>query len=349
MVFFDCDYNNGCHPAVLKRLGETNGEYTSTYGFDRFSDSAREKIRAAANDPDAGVFFLAGGTQANSTVIDSMLEPWQGVVSADTGHINVHEAGAVEYTGHKVFSLPSGEGENAGKIIPKALEDFLAGWHSDETCDHMAEPALVYISFPTELGTIYKAAELKEIHDICHRFGARLFVDGARLAYGLASKESDVDLPFLASHCDAFYIGGTKCGALCGEAVVFPKGRVPAHFFTRVKQHGALLAKGRLIGVQFDALFTDGLYTEIGKHADGLAAKIPVLFEKYGVGKVFAPSPTNQQFILVRRDAMEALKKDVCFEKWAPAEGGYDLCRFVTSWATADCDMESLENILKAL
>ena len=345
MIFLDCDYNNGCHEDILKRFAETNDEYTGTYGFDRFSSRAKEKIREACADPLAEVFFLAGGTQTNSTVIDCMLERWQGVVAAETGHINVHEAGAVEYTGHKVFALPSED----GKISPDALGAFLQGWHSDETRDHMAEPALVYISFPTELGTLYPASELDRLYCICHSFGARLFVDGARLAYALEAEGNDIDLPFLASHCDAFYIGGTKCGALCGEAVVFPGGRAPEHFFTRIKQHGALLAKGRLVGLQFDTLFSDGLYSRIGRHADGLAVLIPALFEKYGIGRVLTPSRTNQQFLLVRKDAMEALKEKVAFEKWGPYDDEYDFCRFVTSWATKRQDIESLESVLRGI
>lgn len=345
MIYLDCDYNNGCHPAILERLRETNDIYTGTYGFDEFSASARDKIRSASGDPDAGVFFLAGGTQTNATVIDCLLKPWQGVVAARTGHISVHEAGAVEYTGHKVFELPSED----GKIQAGALKALLSEWHSDETRDHMAEPALVYISFPTELGTLYAARELEEIYDVCRAFGAGLFIDGARMAYGLAADGNDVSLPFLASHCDAFYIGGTKCGALCGEAVVFPRGNVPEKFFTRVKQHGALLAKGRLAGVQFDTLFTDGLYREIGRHADVLAVEIPRLFSKYSIGYAPTPSLTNQQFLLVRKDALEALAAEVSFEKWAPHDDEYDFCRFVTSWATKRQDLEKLEEILSKI
>ena len=344
MLRFDCDYNNGCHPEVLGRLVATNGEYSGTYGADAFSEGAKARIRAACGDPSAEVFFLAGGTQTNATVIDCLLQPWQGVVAAETGHIAVHEAGAVEYTGHKVITLP----EHDGRIASAELEALMAAFRSDETNTHMAEPALVYISFPTEVGTLYPAKELAEIHGVCRKYGMKLFVDGARLAYGLEAAGNDVSLEYLAAHCDAFYIGGTKCGALCGEAVVFPRGGAPVRFFTRIKQHGALLAKGRVTGVQFDALFTGGLYSRIGRHADELAMRLQEVFRRHGIaaGK---PSATNQQFFILTDSLAEALGRHAAFEKWSPVAPGKALCRFVTSWATTEEDIDRLDEILETI
>lgn len=345
MLFFDCDYNNGMHPAILRRFGETNGEYTSTYGYDVFSASARERIREACGDPSADVFFLAGGTQTNSVVIDCLLKPWQGVVSAVTGHINVHEAGAIEYTGHKVFALP----EHDGRISARELEALVSGIQADETFEHMADPALVYISFPSETGTLYTAAELADIRAVCGKYGLKLFIDGARLGYGLAAEGNDVTLKYLAAHCDAFYIGGTKVGAICGEAVVFPRSGAPEHFFTRIKQHGALLAKGRLVGLQFDTLFTDGLYMQIGRDADGLAMRLRDIFTRYGLSEPASSSKTNQQFFILEHRVIEKLRKEVCFEKWAPVDATHDMVRFVTSWATTHEDVDALENLIRKL
>ena len=341
MLHFDCDYNNGCHPEVMDALLRTNGEFSGTYGFDAFSDKAKAAIRKACGDPTADVFFLGGGTQTNSTVIDSLLKPWQGVVAAGSGHIAVHEAGAVEYTGHKVLTLP----EHDGRIVAEELEDLLAAYRADETFEHMVEPGLVYISFPTEVGTLYTAKELSDIHGVCGKYGIKLFVDGARLAYGLEAEGNDVSLEYLTAHCDAFYIGGTKCGALCGEAVVFPRGGAPGRFFSRIKQHGALFAKGRLNGVQFGALFTDGLYSRIGRHADGLAMKLQAVFRSHGI-PVGKPSATNQQFFILTNAQKAALEKECLFEKWSPIDSEKALYRFVTSWATSDSDIDELDRIL---
>ena len=345
MLYFDCDYNNGMHPAILRRLGETNGAYTATYGYDVFSASAKDRIRQECGDPSADVFFLAGGTQTNSVVIDCLLKPWQGVVSAVTGHINVHEAGAIEYTGHKVFALP----EHDGRISARELEELVSGIQGDETFEHMSDPALVYISFPSETGTLYTASELADIYSVCRKYGLKLFVDGARLGYGLAADGNDVTLKYLAEHCDAFYIGGTKVGAICGEAVVFPRGGAPEHFFTRIKQHGALLAKGRLVGLQFDTLFTDGLYMQIGRHADGLAMRLRDIFSRYGLSEPASSSRTNQQFFILEHGVIAALRKEVCFEKWAPADASHDMVRFVTSWATTPEDVDALEKLIRSL
>ena len=266
---FECDYNNGAHPEVLRKLVETNGRQSLTYGFDEWSEQARGKIRAACGDASADVFFLVGGTQTNATVIDALLRSHEAVISAECGHINVHEAGAIEQSGHKVIALPACD----GKMRTEDLERYMDWFVNDESRDHVAQPGMVYVTFPTEFGTLYTARELQDIHDVCRKYGLKLFVDGARMGYGLAAS-SEVTLPFLAQHSDAFYIGGTKVGALCGEAVVFPRGGAPKGFFSIIKQHGALLAKGRLAGIQFDALFTDNLYLNISRHAVSMAMRL---------------------------------------------------------------------------
>lgn len=343
MLYFNCDYNSGMHPAILKRLEETNLEYTGTYGIDKYSESAKQRIREACGDPDADIFFLIGGTQTNATVIDALLKPWQGAVSAPTGHINVHEAGAIEFTGHKVISLPH---HDDGKIRPHELEEVFRAYRADESRDHIVEPELVYLSFPTELGTMYSAQELTAIHNVTKKYGGRLYIDGARLGYALGAEGNDVTLQYLAEHCEAFYIGGTKVGALFGEAVVFPRHGAPEHFFTFIKQHGALLAKGRITGLQFDTLFTDGLYEEIGRQADALASQIPELFVKNDKGLLAVHSRTNQQFIILTKEFAERLSRHVKFEKWEVVDSEHVMCRFVTSWSTTQQDIESLEEIL---
>ena len=237
MVHLESDYNNGAHEAVLRHFMETNTERTQSYGDDRFSQRARELIREACEAPKAQIWFLAGGTQTNATIIDCVLQPYEGVLCPDTAHINVHEAGAVEFTGHKVIALP----QHDGKLDAGDLRAWLKAYFADETAEHMVRPGMVYITFPTELGTLYTADELQALHDTCREYGLLLYVDGARLAYGLAASK-DVNLPLLARLADIFYIGGTKCGALCGEAVVFPNGDAPSHMLSRIKRHGALLA-----------------------------------------------------------------------------------------------------------
>ena len=253
MISFECDYNNGAHPRVLQHLVETNNEQTLTYGFDIYSERAKKKIQEACGTDEAQVFFLTGGTQTNATVIDGMLRSYEAVITVDTGHIAIHEAGAVEASGHKVIALQPHD----GKLLAADLAAYMEWFVNDESRDHVAQPGMVYISFPTELGTLYTAQELEDIYRICRQYDLPLFIDGARMGYGLAAS-ADVTLPWLARHCDVFYIGGTKVGALCGEAVVFSQMRAPRCFFTIVKRHGALLAKGRLTGVQFDALFEPG-------------------------------------------------------------------------------------------
>ena len=339
MISFTCDYCEGAHPLILEALQKTNMVQVQGYGEDPFCLSAKEKIRAACGCPEAGVYFLVGGTQTNSTVIDAMLRGYEGVIAVETGHIAVHESGAVEFSGHKVITLP----QHAGKMDPEEMEAWLARFHSDETWPHMVYPGMVYISFPTEYGTIYSKAELGRIHDICRRYDIPLFIDGARLGYGLASPQCDLTLPELARLCDVFYIGGTKVGALCGEAVVFPRGNVPPHFFTTVKQHGALMAKGRLLGIQFDTLFTDDLYFRISRNAIGHAMRVKELFR----GRLYIDSYTNQQFPILTASEAESLKDKVQFEVWEKLPGGRLVTRFATSWATTTEQVDYLESLLK--
>lgn len=341
MLSFECDYNNGAHPKVLQHLIDTNAQQSLTYGFDEWTESAKRKIRQVCQAPDADIFFLAGGTQANATVIDSMLATCEAVIAADTAHINVHEAGAVEASGHRVLALPSHE----GKILPADLARFMQQFDEDESRDHLAQPGMVYITLPTEYGTIYKAEEISAIQAVCRKHQLKLFVDGARLGYALMADTVDISLPWLARHCDAFYIGGTKVGALCGEAVVFPFGNAPRHFFSNVKRHGALLAKGRLTGVQFDALFTDNLYFDISRHAIRMANKLKRVLQEAGL-EFYLDSPTNQQFVVMPTEQAHKLKQQVDFTLWGPAGDDKMVCRFVTSWATTQRDIEQLRKIL---
>lgn len=342
MISFECDYNNGMLPEILERLKETNGERTSGYGFDAYCESAKEKIRKAVGRDDAEVFFLIGGTQTNCTVIDALLMGCEGVVCAETGHIEVHEAGAVEAFGHKVITLPSAD----SKLQAERLADYMEGFLRDETCAHMVQPGMVYISMPTELGMVYTRGELEELYGTCRRYGLRLFIDGARLGYGLMSGACDYDLPFLASHCDVFYIGGTKVGAMFGEAVVFSGMKAPRHFFTTVKRHGALLAKGRMLGLQFDTLFADGLYFKVSRHAIRMAQRLRMVFSKHGIALAY-DSPTNQQFVVFSSSLYERLAKEVAFEVWERKVDKELVCRFVTSWATTEEEVDALDALLE--
>ena len=340
---FESDYNNGAHPAVLRRFIETNDYASQSYGFDQWSESAREKIRHACQCPDADIYFLVGGTQTNATVIDGVLTGYEGVIAVDTAHINVHESGAVEANGHKIIILPS----HNGKMSAKDLKDFHERFYADPVYEHMVIPGIVYITFPTELGTVYSKEEIENLYALCQQYEVPLFIDGARLGYGLASDACDFDLPWLAHHCDVFYIGGTKVGALCGEAVVFPKNNAPRHFFNIIKQHGALLAKSRLAGIQFDALFTDGLYFNIASHAIDKAMQLRKLFAEAGIP--IKDSPTNQQFVVLSKEQIQHLRQTIAFETWEPIDNDNTLCRFVTSWATTDADLDALAKALKSL
>ncbi|MGI6224308.1 MAG: threonine aldolase family protein [Prevotella sp.] len=339
---FESDYNNGAHPALLQHLLETNNEKSVSYGFDVWSLSAKEKIKKACDDPEAQITFLGGGTQTNATVIAAMLREYEGVVCVDSGHIGVHEAGAVEGTGHKVLTMPA----HNGKMTAEQLEQYLAAFHADENAPHCVWPGMVYITFPTEYGTLYTAKELSDIYEVCKKYHLPLYVDGARLGYGLMAPGNDVDLPYLSHHCDAFYIGGTKMGALCGEAIVFTHNNEPAHFFTTVKRHCALFAKGRLIGVQFDALFTDNLYLRLGQHGIDTAVRLKKMLTEAGF-KAYIDSPTNQQFVIIPTNKAHELMKKVAFEIWGPYNENESVCRFVTSWATTDEELDELEKILK--
>jgi len=341
MISFTCDYTEGAHPLILQRLVETNLIQEDGYGEDSFCLSAKQKILSALQCPQAKIYFLTGGTQANSTVIDAMLRSYEGVVAPQTGHIAVHEAGAVEFSGHKVLTVP----QHHGKMDPEELHAFLAAFHADPTAPHMVYPGMVYMSFPTEYGTLYSKQELTRIYAICKEFGAKLFIDGARLGYGLQSDSADITLPELARLCDAFTIGGTKVGALCGEAVIFPTGEAPEHFFTIIKQHGALVAKGRLLGVQFDTLFTDGLYFKIARNAIERAMELKKAFIDAGY-RMYIDSPTNQQFPILSDEQIGKLKGKVKFEIWEPLPDGKCVTRFATSWATPAQNIVKLKELL---
>lgn len=341
MLSFECDYTEGAHERILQRLAEANREHLSGYGSDRYCESAKEKIRRECQCPQAEISFLVGGTQTNAVVIDAMLKSYEGVVAVKTGHVNVHEAGAIEYTGHKVMEIPQHE----GKMDAGELEAYLESFWSDVDYEHMVFPGMVYISHPTEYGTLYSKKELEELSGVCRKYKIPLYMDGARLGYGLMSKETDVTLPMIAEYCDVFYIGGTKVGALCGEAVVFTKNNMPAHFLTIVKQHGALLAKRWILGLQFDTLFTDGMYYEISRHAIEMAELLKKGFEEKGY-PFFIKSPTNQQFIILENQQMEKLKKEVTYSQWEKIDKTHTVVRFATSWATTEEDIEKLLRLL---
>ena len=350
MISFESDYIAGAHPAVLMRLAETNLESLPGYGTDRYCESAKEKIRLACGLASAEVEFLVGGTQTNAVVISTMLADYEGVIAAQTGHVSMHEAGAIEYTGHEVLTVEQRE----GKIIPGALRSFLEEFYGDENHEHMTFPGMVYLSHPTEYGTLYSRAELEEIAGICREYGMPLYLDGARLGYGLMSRESDMTLADIAKICDVFYIGGTKVGALCGEAVVFTRGNRPKHFMNSVKKRGALLAKGRLTGVQFDALFSpapgredgEALYFEISRHAIDLAEQMKEIFRRQGYS-FYLESPTNQQFVILENSRMHELEKELAFSFWEKYDDNHTVVRFATSWSTTRADLMELERILK--
>ncbi|MBR4213308.1 MAG: low specificity L-threonine aldolase [Bacteroidales bacterium] len=341
MKRFDSDYLEGCLPEILQRLGETNLEQSVGYGEDAHCAAAREKIRAAVGRPDADVHFLVGGTQTNVTVISSLLKPYQGVVCAESGHINVHETGAVEHSGHKVMALPA----TAGKITAAQVEKAFASHRDDANHEHMVQPGMVYISFPTEMGTLYSKAELTALSAVCRRWQRPLFVDGARLGYGLASPLCDLTLPELAALVDVFYIGGTKQGALFGEAVVFCNPALAHEFRYHIKQNGGMLAKGRLLGIQFETLFTDGLYLKAARHAIDEAFRLRDGLRAKGY-RFLCDSPTNQQFPILEDAQIEALRAEFGFEFWQRIDATRSAVRFCTSWATRP---EAVDALLAAL
>lgn len=340
-LVFESDYIEGAHEEILKKLSSTNFEKLSGYGLDRYCEAAKKKIKEACGCPKAEVSFLVGGTQTNQIVIDSLLKSYEGVVAAQTGHVSSHEAGAIEYTGHKVLTLPA---EN-GKLKAETLRNYLQSFYADENHDHMVFPGMVYISHPTEYGTLYTKAELETLSHLCKEYHIPLYMDGARLGYGIMSHGTDVTLSDIAKLCDAFYIGGTKVGALCGEAVVFTGQYAPAHFMTRVKQHGALLAKGRLLGIQFDTLFTDDLYVKISRHAIEMAERLKKAFREKGY-TFFLESPANQIFITLDQEQLNKLNARVSFSIWEKLDENHTVVRFATSWATREEDVEALIQLL---
>ena len=341
MLFFENDYGYGAHPKILEHLAQTNMEPVSGYGNDKFTASAAEKIKAAADCPDAQVYFLTGGTQTNMVVIDTLLRPYEGVVASSCGHVNTHEAGAIESTGHKVLTVP----HKNGKLDADDLREYVQTFYADASHDHMVFPGMVYISHPSEYGTLYTRNELERISAVCREFSMPLFLDGARLGYGLMSPKCDITLPELAQLCDVFYIGGTKCGALCGEAVVFCGMHAPAHPIPRIKQHGALLAKGRLTGVQFEALFTDGLYFEIGRQAIETAQALRRVLHERGY-QFFLETPTNQQFVILPNEDMARIREHASIEYWEKYDETHTVVRFCTSWATTQEDIDALAAVL---
>ena len=341
MIKFDSDYMSGCHSEVLKRLVATNMEETPGYCCDEYCQRAAELIKNECGNDEAQVWFMVGGTQTNSTVLSALLRNHEGVIAADSGHIAVHEAGAIEAWGHKVIELKSVD----GKLSAESIDNHIDNFYDDATYPHMVFPGAVYISFPTELGTLYTLKELSEISETCKRRNIPLFIDGARLGYGLMSEGNDVTIKDIARLSDVFYIGGTKVGALFGEAIVASNCNLLPHFFTTIKQHGALLAKGRLLGIQFETLFTDNLYYNISKHAVEQAIRIRDSFVKNGY-KLAINSPSNQQFIVLPNEIMDKLSEYVSFEVWGKRGETETTVRFVTSWATKAEDVDSLINIL---
>ena len=338
---FACDYAKGAHPNIMKRLAETNMMKTAGYGLDEISESARNRIRKACGREKAAVEFLVGGTQTNAVMIDALLRSYQGVIAAETGHISVHEAGAIEAGGHKVLALP----HRSGKISAEDVEKYLEDYYSDESHEHMVMPGMVYLSHPTEYGTLYTGEELLALRKTCDKYRISLYIDGARLAYALSSPANDVTLPLLAQVCDAFYIGGTKCGALFGEAVVVPDpDRIP-HLFTIIKQHGALLAKGRLLGIQFDELFRDDLYMKIGEAAVRAADRIRKALRQKGYRLCFG-SPTNQIFCIVENEDLKRLREKVDCEFWEKYDDGHTVIRFATDWGTTESETTALVDLL---
>ncbi len=334
---FASDYMEGAHPLIMKRLLETNLEKTAGYGLDEYSESARDKIRKACNAPDADIFLLSGGTQTNAVMIDALLRSYQGVIAADTGHITVHEAGAIEFGGHKVLPLTNHNGKISAEQIKKCIDNY----QCDDNRDHMVMPGMVYISQPTEYGTLYSLDELEKISSVCRQNSMPLYLDGARLAYALSCPENDVSLPDIATLCDAFYIGGTKCGAMFGEAVVIPRHNYIPHLFTIIKQHGALIAKGRITGIQFDTLFTDDLYYRIGKTAISAAVRIRSALAEKGYKLAFH-SPTNQIFLLLDNEQCARLSEDIIMGFWERTDEDHTIMRIATSWATTEEDVTEL-------
>lgn len=341
MIRLACDYQEGCLPAILERLQETNLVPAPGYGEDEFSENARRLIREACRAPEARVFFLEGGTQTNSIAIHAILAGYEGVLSAETGHIAVHEAGAVEARGHKVITLPQKDGKISAASIEKWMEAFLR----DTSKDHVVQPGMVYISQPTEFGTLYSLAELEDISAVCCRYGLPLFIDGARMAYGLASEANDVGLSDIARLADVFYIGGTKCGALIGEALVVTNPALMKHFFTLQKQQGAVLAKGRLLGINFEVLMSGTTYVDAGRHGVELAQKIRAALLEKGY-ELYVDSRTNQIFAWLADEDLKRIGEKAAISIWERRDDGKTLCRFCTSWVTREEDVDAVIALL---
>lgn len=344
MIYFNSDYLEGAHSAIMERMMETNMMQTVGYSCDEICDSARAKVRAACNAPEADVHFLVGGTQTNTTVIAALLRPWQGVVSAASGHINCHETGAIESTGHKVIALPTPD----GKLTAKQVKDYVEWQKNDESEEHIVQPGMVYISHPTETGMLYSKAELTDIFNTCRAYGLPLYIDGARLGYGLTADGTDLTLPEIAQLCDVFYIGGTKVGALFGEAVVIMNEKYKKDFRFMIKQRGGMLAKGRLLGIQFDTLFTDDLYTKIARNANDMAYQIRDIFVSNGYPLLF-DSPTNQQYPIISDEELAILGKDFGYEYWERVDDTHSGVRFCGSWATTQEQVDALREAVNAL
>lgn len=339
---FGSDYMEGAHPEVLQRLVETNFEQSPGYGTDARSKHAADLIREACENPSAEVVFLSGGTQANATIIDCLLMPWQGVIAPTTGHIAVHEAGIIERDGHKVLTVPAVD----GKIDAAGIEAVASQWNEDANRDHMVMPGLVYLSQPTECGTLYSRAELEAISEVAHGYGMNLFIDGARLAYALAAPDNDATLADLARLADAFTLGGTKCGALFGEAVVLREAGLVPHLTARIKQHGALFAKGRILGAQYEALFEDRLYERIGAPAIEAATRIRATLDELGFEQAI-PSTTNQTFIVLDRDRATEFGREVEYGFWENLPDGRVVIRIATCWATREAEVDALLEVLR--
>lgn len=344
MIQFQCDYNEGAHPLILEKLCKTNLEQTVGYGEDKYCKEARRLIRKACQRKDADVHFLVGGTQANTTVISHTLRPYQGVIAASTGHINVHETGAIESTGHKVLDIPS----DNGKITSSQIELLIQAHLHEDGPEHTVQPGMVYISFPTEMGTIYSGEELREIHEVCQRYSIPLFIDGARLGYGLCSPECDITLAELARLADVFYIGGTKVGALFGEAVVITSKELKRDFRYSIKRHGGMLAKGRLLGLQFATLFTDDLYFNISRHAITQAMRIKEALQAKNI-EFLIDSSTNQQFPVLNRKQIAALSEEFLLSEWAHISPQESVMRICTSWATKSENVDRLISAIERL
>ena len=344
MLYFNNDYSEGCHPRILQALTQTNLEQTPGYGQDAYCAHAAEKIKALCGREDLAVHFLVGGTQANLTVIAAALRPHQGALCAESGHIHVHETGAVEATGHKVLTVPSQD----GKLTAQQVAQVVKAHREDDSFEHTVQPKLVYISNPTELGTLYTLTELEELSQVCHELGLYLFLDGARLGYGLAAQGNDVTLPDIARLCDVFYIGGTKGGALFGEAVVIGNPVLAEDFRYLIKQHGAMLAKGRLLGLQFDVLMTDNLYFDIAAQADRLADKIRSVLDAKGV-PYLVPGVTNQIFPILPKSVLLALAEGFAFTNQQEVDKDHQAIRLCTSWATCEDQVEALCRRLEEL